>query len=166
MSNVEHSNPEKIVGLPKDVIELLDGDHLEARLTEAMRLSTVDEDGFPHAAQISVGECIAINETVLLVALWPQSTTTKNLNRDGKMTLALVIDGCILEIRAHAALKCENQTDLNLSVFHVQIMHVSKHRSAYADVVSGLTFKLHDPEQVLERWREQIRMLKQLAAIQ
>jgi len=39
---------------------------------------------------------------------------------------------------------------------------VRQHRSHYADVVSGVTFRLHDPTAVLARWSRQIEMLQGL----
>jgi len=149
--------------LPPGVVRLFDGTHLEEMLSDAMRLSTVDDEGWPHGAQLSVGECLVLSSKRLLIAIWPTSHTSRNLRRDGRMSLSLVFENSILEIRARATLRAENQTSLNLSVFQAEVEGVFQHRSSYADVVSGVTFKLHNPEQALERWREQIDCLRRLA---
>jgi hypothetical protein len=99
---------------------------------------------------------------VLLVAIWPKTHTTENLRRDGRLTLLLVFNGALLEMRARATLKAEHQTKLDLAVFQIKIESVIEHRSNYADVTTGVTFKLHDPERTFARWREQIVALKQL----
>lgn len=151
------------VALPPQVLQGLDGDHLEARLGEAIRLSTVGPDGWPHGAQLSVGETLAVGPAELLVAIWPQSNTARNLQRDGRLTLSLVHSGALLEIRGRASVVAEHQTTLDLTVFRVKIEAVDEHRAKYADVVSGVTFRLHEPERVLARWREQIAMLRGFA---
>ena len=72
--NSQHENvytePRQFQSLPNEVIEELDGNHLEKRSRDAIRLSTVGEDGWPHAAQLSVGEFLAVSPTELLVAIW------------------------------------------------------------------------------------------------
>jgi hypothetical protein len=54
--------------LPAEVVQNLDG-NLKVRSGEAIQLLTVSEDGWPHAAQLSVGEFLAIGPDVLLVTL-------------------------------------------------------------------------------------------------
>ena len=155
--------PASSTQLPAALVREFDGEHLEARLADALRLSTVSEDGWPHGAQLSAGEILAVNATTLLVALWPQSSTTANLVRDGRLTLSLVHDGALLEIRARSHAVAQRQTALELSVFRVEIESVTEHRAKYAEVLSGVTFRLYEPEQVLTRWREQIAMLRAFA---
>jgi hypothetical protein len=75
--------------------------------------------------------------------------------------LSLVLDGALIDMRATATLAAEHQTSLDLTVFRVQIEAVKEDRSAYADVISGVTFRLHDQEQTFVRWREQIKKLKE-----
>jgi flavin reductase (DIM6/NTAB) family NADH-FMN oxidoreductase RutF len=152
-----HSNE-----LPADVVKTIDGTDLETRSGEAIRLITVGEDGWPHAAQLSVGEVLAVNPAELLVAIWPQSHTAQNLRREGRLTLALVANGALLEMRAHATLEAEHQTKLDLAVFRVKVQSVREHRATYADVTSGVSFRLHDRERTLARWRDQVDTLKKL----
>lgn len=157
-----YSPPKKIDGLPPELFRQFDGDHLEQRMAEAIRLSTVGEDGWPHAAQLSVGECLAVTPHKFLVAIWPHSNTTKNLRRDGRVTMSLVFDKALLEMRGRAELKAENQTEWHLTIFEIALESILEHRSNYADVISGVTFNLHEPEQTLARWREQVACLKAL----
>lgn len=150
--------------LPPELVRALDGEHLEAHADEAFRLSTVSADGWPHGAQLSVGEVLALDAQTLLVAMWPRSNTAQNMLRDARLTLTLVHDGAVLEIRAHASLIAEHQTALDLSVFRLRIERVEVHRAKYAEVLSGVTFRLHEREKVMARWREQIAMLLAHAA--
>ncbi|QGZ60235.1 pyridoxamine 5-phosphate oxidase [Paraburkholderia acidiphila] len=157
------TGPKPATQLPAALVREFDGDHLEARLADAVRLSTVSEDGWPHGAQLSAGEILAVNAATLLIAVWPQSSTTANLVRDARLTLSLVHNGALLEIRARAHAVAQRQTALELRVFRVEIESVTEHRAKYAAVLSGVTFRLYEPEQVLARWREQIAMLRAFA---
>jgi hypothetical protein len=154
--------PKSTEGLSEKVVGYLSGEQLERRAGEAIRLSTVGEDGWPHAAQLSVGEILAISPIELLVAIWHGSHTAENLRRDGRVTLSLASEGALLEIRAKATLRAEHMTSSKLAVYSVAVERVNEHRSNYADVASGVTFRLHDPERTMKRWREQIAALKQL----
>lgn len=149
--------------LPEALLDLLDGSLPASHLHQAIRLSSVGENGWPYAAQLSLGEIIARSPEELLFAIWPQSTTTGNLQRDGKITLALVLDGAVMEIQALATQRKETLTDLALTVFSAEVKQVIAHRAPYATVTSGLTFTLNDETGALIRWREQIAALKALA---
>jgi hypothetical protein len=146
--------------LPPPLLTALDGDHLDEHAAEAIRVSTVGADGWPHGAQLSVGEVLALDAHTLLVAMWPNSNTAQNMRRDGRLTLSLVHDGALMEIRAHASLVAEQQTALGLSVFRLQIEKVDVHRARYAEVLTGVTFRLYEPDGVIARWRDQIAMLR------
>ena len=158
-----YTEPAHAKALPAGVVKTLNGTDLETRSGEAIRLITVGEDGWPHAAQLSIGEVLAVNPAELLIAIWPHSQTAQNLRRDGRLSLALVANGALLEMRAHAALEAEHQTDLDLVVFRVKIQSIREHRATYADVTSGVSFRLHDRERTLARWRDQVDALKKLA---
>ncbi len=158
-----YTQPRRHDGMPAEIVRALDGDNLEARLEEAIRLSTVTPDGWPHAAELTVGEILSLGPHNLMVAIWPESHTTANMRRSGRVTLSLVSDYALFEIRGQARLVAERQTSLGLAVFRIRVEQVQEHRSAYADVMSGLNFRLHNPQRTLARWREQIEALKKLA---
>ncbi|MBZ2398740.1 pyridoxamine 5'-phosphate oxidase family protein [Erwinia amylovora] len=149
--------------LTAELMALLDGSLPASHLHQAIRLSSVGENGWPYAAQLSLGEIIARSPSELLFAIWPGSTTTANLKRNDKITLALVLDGAVLEIQAQAALRSETLTALKLAVFSAEVKQVLAHRAPYATVSSGLTFCLKDEAAAFARWREQINALKALA---
>ncbi|HKT96551.1 MAG TPA: pyridoxamine 5'-phosphate oxidase family protein [Paraburkholderia sp.] len=158
--NERPGEPHDACALPPALVSALDGEHLDAHADEAMRLSTVSADGWPHGAQLSVGEVLAVDARTLLVAMWPRSNTAQNMLRDARLVLTLVHDGAVLEIRARASLVAEHQTALDLSVFRLHIERLDVHRAKYAEVLSGVTFRLREREKVLARWREQIAMLR------
>ncbi|MBD8214346.1 pyridoxamine 5-phosphate oxidase [Erwinia persicina] len=149
--------------LPDALLALLDGSLPASHRHQAIRLSSVGDNGWPYAAQLSLGEIIARSPGELLFAIWPDSTTTRNLRRDGKMTLALVLEGAVVEVQAQATLRDETLTDLALVVFHAEVKQVIAHRAPYATVTSGLTFHLKDEAAALMRWQQQIAALRALA---
>lgn len=146
------------------LLTLLDGSLPASHLHQAIRLSSVGSNGWPYAAQLSVGEIIAVSPQQLRFAIWPGSTTTANLVRDGKMTLALVDDGAVVEIQALAQVRPETITDLHLAVFDAAVQQVVIHRAPYATVTSGVTFSLQDEAAAVARWQQQIAELKALPA--
>ncbi|MEJ4043073.1 pyridoxamine 5-phosphate oxidase [Erwinia sp. SLM-02] len=148
--------------LPETLLTLLDGSLPDSHLHQAIRLSSVGGNGWPYAAQLSVGEIIALSPRLLRFAIWPGSTTTANLIRDGKMTLALVEDGAVIEIQALAQRRDETVTDLQLTVFDAAVQQVVIHRAPYATVTSGVTFSLKNEAAAVARWRQQIAQLKAL----
>lgn len=140
-----------------ELFSLLDGHELERKQHEAMMLLTVTEDQWPHVAMISVGEIVALNRAQLRLALWPGTTTTANMIRTGKATLAVLTGG-----KAHY---------VRLTLEHLPALPDARHPrerfaalvfaaredvAQYADIVSGVTIRLHEPDSVLGRWRETV----------
>jgi hypothetical protein len=78
--------------LPAQVAEYLDGTDLLAK-TQALRLSTVNADGWPHASLLSAGDMLAMPSGRVRFVVFPQSTTTANLLRDHRVTMTLSLDG-------------------------------------------------------------------------
>lgn len=151
--------------LPSGLLALLDGSLPVSHRHQAIRLSSVGSNGWPYAAQLSVGEIIALSPQQLRFAIWPGSTTTANLTREGKMTLALVDDGAVIEIQALAQKRDETITDLQLTVFDAAVQQVVIHRAPYATVTSGVTFSLKDEAVAIARWQQQIAQLKALPGV-
>jgi hypothetical protein len=69
--------------LPAAVTHYLDGANLLEK-TQALRLSTIDAEGWPHAALLSAGDALAMPSGNIRFVLFPQSGTVANLARDGR----------------------------------------------------------------------------------
>ena len=50
--------------------------------------------------------------------------------------------------------------DTHLSFFEAEIEGVRMHVASYADVICGISFALHEPAAVLDRWQRQIAALR------
>jgi hypothetical protein len=154
--------PPKLIAtsfMPEEIFDFLNGNDLDRKLSEAVRISTVSEDGWPHAAMLSVGEMLALDASEIAMLLYDGSNTSRNLARDGRLTLTLPLDHGLCEMRLRATAK---KREGRHRCFTALVEDVRQHRSHYADVVSGVTFRLHDRTAVLARWSRQIVMLRGL----
>jgi hypothetical protein len=145
--------------MPDEILDFLNGKDLDRKLSQAVRLSTISEEGWPHAAMLSVGEMLALDASEIAMLLYEGSNTSRNLARDGRLTLTLPLDHGLCEMRLRATAKKQEGRH---RYFTAVVEDVRQHRSHYADVVSGVTFRLHDPTAVLARWSRQIEMLQGL----
>jgi hypothetical protein len=145
--------------MPVEILDFLNGKDLNRKLSDAIRFSTIGEQGWPHAAMLSAGEMLALDASEVAMLLYEGSHTSRNLARDGRLTLTLPLDHGLCEMRLRATAKKQEGRH---RYFTALVEDVRQHRSHYADVVSGVSFRLHDPTAVLARWSRQIEMLRGL----
>jgi len=148
--------------LPAAVAHYLDGANLLEK-TQALRLSTIDAEGWPHAALLSAGDMVAMPSGHIRFVLFPQSGTFANLIRDGRLTLTLSLDGGMCELRMRARRLNHSSKEVPLAFFEAEIEAVRRHVAPYAAVTGGITFSLHEPDAVLPRWKRQIEALRTAA---
>lgn len=119
-------------------------------------LVTVREDGFPHVAMLSCGEVVARDERRVALALWPSSSAAANLARDGRATLAAVVDETSWSLRLEARPAGAIETPLagRLLRFDAVVAAATSDVAPYAVLESGVTYRLKDPPSVLPRWAE------------
>ncbi|KJH70920.1 PNPOx family protein [Aliterella atlantica] len=148
--------------LPKAIASFLDGNNLPSKPMNAIRLSTVNEEGWAHASLLSVGEVLALPNAKIRFAISPRSSTTANLLRDGRVTMVIPFDKGVCEMRLRSQPIHKEVEGVPLTFFEAQIKSIRHLVSAYADVESGETFSLHEPQAVFERWNKQIAALRSL----
>jgi hypothetical protein len=150
--------------LPAKLEKLFAGTDLASGIGETFLLLTVDADGWPHMAMLSVGELLAADPGTLRAGLWLHSTATRNLTREGRGLLALVQDGAgyYLRCRASRGPDLDLSEDGRLAYFALHIEDVQEDAVSYAVLTSGMTFRLHEPEAVLRRWEHTIAALRQM----
>jgi len=145
--------------IPTGVLTYLNGENLLSK-TQALRLSTVDSDGWPKAAFLTPGDILALPNGSFRFAIFANSGTAANLVRDGRLPLSMALDRgmCSLRMRAH---KCNKGIlELSLDIFEAKVERVRLHEAPYADVTSGISFTLHEPSAVLARWQREIAALR------
>jgi hypothetical protein len=148
--------------MPAAVARYLDGTELLEK-TQALRLSTIDAEGWPHAALLSAGDMVAMPSGNIRFALFPQSGIVANLARDGRMTFTLSVDGGMCELRMRARRLNHASKDVPLAFYEAEIQAVRHHVAPYATITGGITFSLHEPDAVLPRWKRQIEALRTAA---
>jgi hypothetical protein len=163
MNDAEHVyTPPRSVGantLPESMARYLDGTDLLHK-TQAFQVSTVDADGRPHDALLSAGDAVVVSTGSLRFAVFPQSATAANLARDGRVTITLALDRGLCEVRMRAKRLGNTPIEMPLAMFEASVEDVRMHVAPYADVTSGITFRLHEPEAVRGRWERQIAALR------
>lgn len=166
MNDADHSyTPSQGTGarqLPDALVRYLDGTDLLLK-TQALRVSTVDAAGWPHAALLSAGDAIAVSPQRLRFAVFAQSTTAANLARDARVTVTLSLDRGMCELRMHARRLREASPEVALALFEASVDDVRVHVAPYADVTTGITFQLHRPDAVRQRWERQLAALRSAA---
>ncbi|MFD1887331.1 pyridoxamine 5'-phosphate oxidase family protein [Paenibacillus wenxiniae] len=151
---IDQDIQQQAVRLPAILQKLWNGQQLEHKQQLAMPLLTVSEDGYPHQAMVSAGEVLAMDAQTLRIALWTGTNTTANLLRDGRALLTVVIDGVSYALRLQAMALPELQhTAYPRARFEAKIQHIREDVAKYAELLTGVTYRLHEPEAVLERWR-------------
>ncbi len=148
--------------LPAQVAGYLDGTNLLAK-TQALRISTVDAEGWPHAALLSAGDMLAMPSGRIRFVVFAKSTTTSNLMRDRRVTITLSLDGGMCELRMRCNRLSHSSLDAPLAFFEAELVEVRMHKAPYATVSGGVTFALHEPQSVLQRWQKQVDALRQAA---
>jgi hypothetical protein len=145
--------------LPAELVATLDGRDLDTKVGFTVQLLTVDEDGWPRVALLSVGEVVALSTSTIRIALWPNSHATENLTRTGAGTLAFIHGGVAQTVTVETKRGADLAHPSPRAVFDA---HVREHRAdavAYARLTGGIGFELPEPAPVLERWRETVDLL-------
>ncbi len=148
--------------LSSAILELLNGKNLPDKQHEAMLLLSMDEDQWPHVAMISVGEIVALNETELRLSLWRNTVTTSNLIRTGKGTFVVFFEGVAYYVKILVKELPEiSEARHERQCFSAKVANVRADVAKYADIVSGVRIRLHEPGPVIQRWEETVEdMLK------
>ncbi len=148
--------------LPSQLASYLDGRDLLAK-TQALRLSTVDAEGWPHASLLSAGDVLAMGPGRIRFLVFAESTTTANLMRDNRVTITLALDGGMCELRLRSRRLAQLPGEAPLACFEADVAEVRMHKAPYATVSGGVTFALHQPQSVLQRWQKQTDAMRHAA---
>ena len=151
-----------VEGLPAELSSTLDGAVPRSATGTALSLLTVDEDGWPREAHLSVGEVLALGAGELRLCTWPGSRTTGNLRRDGRAMLVAVAGGSAWHVRIRASERPAPPGAPELAYFAATVESAEEQPAKYATVEHGVAFRLHDPPSVHARWATQIAALRSI----
>lgn len=149
------------LALPAPVAAFLDGNDLAQKVGDAIILSSAAPGGRVRQALLSVGEVLAVGGDELMLLLYANSRTTAALTASGQGLLSLVVDGIPYRIQVDVDhVDDERVADIQQAVFRARVVEVDADTVGYSQVLSGVTFALHDTERVLDRWRKQVEELR------
>jgi hypothetical protein len=119
-------------------------------------LVLTQRDGWPHVTMISRGEIVPVGADRLRMALWPHASIVGALERDGRASLSVVVDGVAYLLRVHATRRGNVTTPLGgtLARFDCVVAGATADEAPYATIERGVTFRLHDREAVHARWAQ------------
>ncbi len=148
--------------IPEEIQPLLSGEDLAAREGLTFLVLTTTPEGWPHLAMVSVGELLAHDERRLSLALWLNSTAATNLALTGRATLALVHHeaGYYLRCSARPGEDLPPGRAGRLAVFHLTVEEAFDDVAPYAQITSGITYRLRSPSEVFPAWEETISALR------
>ena len=127
---------------------------------QALSLVTVGDDGAPNLALISSGEVLAVDDRTLRLALWRSSRTTANLNDRRHGSLAFVVADAFVTIDVETPPAEDATIDENpIAVVQARVVSVRWDRVPYAELTSGITFRLLD-DSVRDRWTATKNLLR------
>jgi hypothetical protein len=113
---------------PDEVKRFLDGSDLLAK-TQALRLSTVDESGWPHASLLSAGDMLMLPSGRVRFVVFPQSKPAANSCATGGSRVTLSFDGGMCEVRMRARPLAHGAPDVPLTFFEAEVETVRIHKA-------------------------------------
>lgn len=127
---------------------------------EAITITTVDEDGWPRTALLSIAEAVLTGKGRIAILLHDASTGAINLRRDGRLLVTVAAGGNVYDLRFSVQENGPILADPPRATFTGALCAVREQRAPYATVTSGIRFTLHGPQSVLPRWHNQLTHLR------
>ncbi|HEX6510690.1 MAG TPA: hypothetical protein VF157_00200 [Chloroflexota bacterium] len=129
--------------LPAELLEDLSGRDLASKWSKTIPLVTIDGAGFPHFAILSYGEILAIGARELRIGLYPNSTTTRNVQARPNVGLLVVLGDAVYYLKGVASEK----PAANVVRFDVGIEQVLVDSEPGARIISGIGFEMSQGKQ-------------------
>ena len=128
--------------MPTELLGRLSGVDVEAHEGKIIPIFTIDESGWAHPALLSYYEIAAKNASTLDMALWKDSSTSKNLRQAGKVTLMISDKGVNYYLKGSVReLHYEMPGAAPVSRFRVALEQVIEDQEPNAEITTGLTYR-------------------------
>ena len=128
--------------LPAVMQQRLGGAAVETHEGKIIPIFTIDDAGWPHPALLSYYEIVAKNASTLDMALWKDSSTSKNLRQAGKVTLMIIDQGVNYYLKGSVReLHYEMPGATPVSRFRVTLEQVIEDQEPNAEITTGLTYR-------------------------
>ncbi len=148
--------------LPDSLVSLFSGTDLKSKVGMACVLVTQGADSYPHPAIVTPGELVAGDPTTLRLALYQESSASRNLRERQVGTLCLAHEGAGYYVKADAQPFAADGAALEgLAVFTLKPRHVLRDAEEGAEVTSGFRFKdLRGEDALLSQWNPIVDALR------
>jgi hypothetical protein len=128
--------------LPPALLQRLSGAEIESHEGKIIPIFTIDDAGWPHPALLSYYEIAAKNASTLDMALWKDSSTSKNLRQAAKVTLMIADKGVNYYLKGSVReLYYEMPGVAPVSRFRVALEQVIEDQEPNAEITTGLTYR-------------------------
>jgi hypothetical protein len=128
--------------LPPALLQRLSGAEVESHEGKIIPIFTIDDSGWAHPALLSYYEIAAKNASTLDMALWKDSSTSKNLRQAGKVTLMISDKGVNYYLKGNVReLYYEMPGAAPVSRFRVALEQVIEDQEPNAEITTGLTYR-------------------------
>jgi hypothetical protein len=138
--------------LPRHLEEILAGKGFRERKRLALPFLTIDPEGFPRAALLTLSEVRALSRTELSVAVQAGSRTAANLIRRQKAALCFLARNCAAWIQATAGHGRVCDADPERQIFPLTVYRVKVDRGAKGEeeveLLSGPTYSNPDGHEI------------------
>ncbi len=124
--------------LPAELQDDLNGQDLPSKWSKTIPLVTVDANGFPHFAILSYGEILAAGPRDLRIGLYPNSTTTRNIQARPAVGLLIVLGDSVYYLKGTASEKPAK----GVVRFDIAIEQVLVDNEPGARITSGIGFEM------------------------
>src|SRR6185369_1103291 len=125
--------------LPKELEEILSGTGFRARKRLALPFLTIDPEGFPRAALLTLSEVRANSRQGLCIAVQAGSHTAANLIRRQKAALYYLARSWTAWIQATAGHGRTSDADPERQIFPLSVFRVKVDRAGLREAEVGLT---------------------------
>lgn len=148
--------------LPQLLVDHFSGADLQSKVGLASVLVTPGADGYPHPAIVTPGEIVASDPSTLRVALYLESSASRNLRERKTGTLCLALDKAAYYVKFDAEpFASDAEAFKGFAVFTLRPKHVLKDTEEGAEMTSGFRFRdLRGEEALLAQWTTMIGALR------
>jgi hypothetical protein len=134
----------KLLGkeLPDALQQRLSGTDVAVHEGKIIPIFTIDEAGWAHPALLSYYEIVAKGASTLDMALWKDSSTSKNLRQAGKVTLMISDKAVNYYLKGSVTeLEYEMTGAAPVSRFRITLEQVIEDQEPNAEITTGLTYR-------------------------
>lgn len=101
---------------------------------------TTNNRGWPHVAMLSHWEVLAMDKNSIRIATYDGSTTTKNIERSGAVTLVVIDRQMAFYIKGKASFLGRPRGDASNKIFGVRVGQVLKDELHGTEIVTGIRY--------------------------